>query len=138
MKGFYLKTDKFWIFSRILFTLLFIIVVIKVFFLDSDFVPRNIIGFSFLGIYISFMTSILIMRAFKKPIPSAVKIITGILSVFIAILMSYTILTNQNIDELLKIGSHFVPVWLFLLGLRDILLYQNNYSIESKQPLASE
>lgn len=52
--------------------------------------------------------------------------------------MSYSILTNQNIDGLLKVGSHFVPVWMFLLGLRDILLYQNSYSFESKQSLASE
>ena len=138
MKSFYLKTDKFWIFSRILFTVLFIIVVIKVFFLDSDFVPRKIIGFSFLGIYITLMTLILIRRIFKKTIPSAVKLTTGILSIFIGFLMSYSILTNFKIDILLKIGMHFVPVWIILLGLRDILFYQINFKAENKSYLSSE
>ena len=137
MKSFYQKTDKFWIFSRIFFTLLLIIAVIIVFF-DSDFELRSLIGLSILGIYISLIMSVLIRRAFKKPVPSVVKIITGISSIFVAFLMSYSILTNQNIDELLKIGFHFVPVWMFLLGLRDIILYRDKYNIESKQPLVSE
>jgi len=138
MKSFYLKTDKFWIFSRIFFTLLFILAVIKVFFLDSDFEPRNIIGFSILVIYISLMILILIRRVLKKTIPSAVKLTTGILSILIGFLISYSILTNHKSDELLKIGFHFVPVWIILLGLRDVLLYQNNYSIAHKQPMTSD
>ncbi len=138
MKSFYLKTDKFWIFSRILFTVLFIVAVIKVFFLDSDFVPRNIIGFSFLGIYISLMTLILIRRIFKKTLPSAVKLTTGILSILLGFLISYSILTNFKIDILLKIGLHFVPVWIILLGLRDILFYQINFRAENKLYTASK
>lgn len=137
MKLFYQKTDKFWIFSRIFFTLLLIIAVIIVFF-DSDLELRSLIGLSILGIYISLMIFILIRRALKKSVPSVVKTVTGTLSVFIAFLMSYSILTNQNIDELLKIGFHFVPVWMFLLGLRDIFLYRNNYNVESTKPLAPE
>ena len=137
MKSFYLKTDKFWIFTRIIFTLLFIIALIKVFF-DSDFEPQSIIGFSILVIYISLMIFILIRRAYKKLIPSAVKMTTGIISILIGFLMSYTILTNQNIDVLLIIGFHFVPVWIILLGLRDTILYQNNFTIESRQPLPFE
>ena len=54
MKSFYLKTDKFSIFSRIVFTLLFIIAVIKIFFFDSEFESRNIIRFSISSLYISF------------------------------------------------------------------------------------
>lgn len=136
MKSFYLKTDSFWVFSRIIFTLLFIIAVIIVF-LDSDFVPGDIIVYSSFGIYISLMITILFKSAYKKPIPSAVKMTTGIISSLIGCLMSYTILINQNIDIPLKIGFHFLPLWIILLGIRDILLYQNNFSIEGKQSIAS-
>ncbi|RKS42573.1 hypothetical protein BC962_3240 [Gillisia mitskevichiae] len=138
MKLFYLKTDKFWIFSRIFFTLLLIIAVIKVFFLDTDFEPRNIFGFSILAIYISLMILILLRRVYKKTIPSTVKLTTGISSILIGLLMSYSILTNPNTNELLKIGFHFVPVWIILLGLRDVLLYQNHYSIEYNQSMATD
>lgn len=131
MKTFYLRTDKFWNFSRILFTLLFISAVVIVLF-NSDLEPRNLIGYFLLGIYISLMGLILFRRAYKKFIPSAVKVITGVMSILLGFLMSYTILTNPNIGELLKIGFHFIPVWLVFLGLRDIILRQNNYSIEKQ------
>ena len=84
------------------------------------------------------MILILIRRVLKKTIPSAVKLTTGILSILIGFLISYSILTNHKSDELLKIGFHFVPVWIILLGLRDVLLYQNNYSIAHKQPMTSD
>ena len=138
MKSFYLKTNKFWMLSRILFTLLFIAAVIKVFFLDSDFEPGNIISFSFLVIYISLMILILFRRVFKKTIPSAVKLTTGIISILLGFIMSYTILIFHNIDELLKIKLQFFPVWLILLGLKDVLLYQNNYSSAHKQPMTTD
>ncbi len=138
MKLFFLKTDKFWIFSRILFTLLLIIAVIKVFFIDSDFELKSIIGFSLLGIYISLMILILIRRVYKKTIPSTVKLTTGSLSILFGFVMSYSIFTNHNIDALLKIAFHFVPVWITLLGLRDVLLHKNNYSNGHKQPIVSK
>jgi len=137
LKTFYLKTDKFWIISRILFTLLLIIAVIIVFF-DSDFELKSLVGYSVLGIYISLMIIILLKRAFNKPVSSTVKLTTGIISILIGFLMSYTIFTNHNIDVLLKIGFHFVPVWIILLGLRDILFYQINFRAENKSYIASE
>ena len=137
MGSFYLKTDRFWLFSRILFTLLFIAAVIIVLF-DSDFEPKNIIGYSIFGIYISLMILISVRRTYKKPISSTVKMTTGILSIIIGFLMSYTILTNDEIDELLKVGFHFFPVWIILLGLRDILLYQNDIKVKSKGAMTSE
>ena len=84
------------------------------------------------------MILILIRRVYKKTIPSAVKLTTGISSILFGFLMSYSILTNPKTDELLKIAFHFVPVWTILLGLRDVLLYQNNYRIAHKQPMASD
>ena len=86
----------------VFFTLLFIISVIMVF-SNSDFEARNIIGFSILVIYISLMLFILIRSVYKKSIPSTVKITSGIISILIGFLMSYSILTNHNIDELLII-----------------------------------
>ena len=130
MKLFYLKTDKFWIFSRVLFTLLFIIATIKLF-LESDFEPRNIIGFSILGIYISLMILITSRRVLKKTVPSALKITTGIISILFGCIMSYTILTNQNIELLLKIGFHFVPFWIVLLGWKDLLNYQDKKNLKT-------
>ncbi|MFV8837464.1 hypothetical protein [Salinimicrobium soli] len=137
MKTFYLKTDKFWIFSRLIFTLLLIIAVIKVL-NDSGFESGRILGFSTLGIYIGLMIFILIRRFLRKPVPSAVKICTGIITVLMGFLMSYTILINTNIDWLLKTGFHFVPVWAILLGLRDIVLYRTDYHLPRTQPMKSE
>lgn len=135
MKSFYLKTDKFWNFSRLLFTILLAIAVIIVF-SESDFEPRNIIGFSILVLYISLMILIFIRRVNKEHIPSSIMMTTGIISILFGFLMSYTIFTNQNIDELLKFGFYFFPIWIILLGLKDLLFYQTNLrskiKIESK------
>ena len=131
MKTFYLRTDKFWNFSQIFFALLFTIAVIIVL-LKSDFKPLNLIGYSILGIYIYLMILSFTRRAYKKSIPSKVRITTGILSILIGFLMSYTILSDLNMSGLLKIGFHFLPVWIILTGLRDILLCQDNYVVADK------
>lgn len=129
MKTFYLKTAKFWVFSRILFTLLFTIALIIV--SDFNFGSGNIVFYLIFGIYISSMITILVRRASKRPVPSAVEMIAGIISLLLGFLMSYTILINPNFSELQKIGYQVVPIWMILLGWRDILLHQNIFSNEN-------
>ena len=130
MKTFYLKTDKFWIISRILLTIILIVALIKIF-IDLDFEPENLVAYSIFGIYISLMIIILLKKAFKKPVPSTIKLITGIISLLFGFLMSYSIFTTLNdFNKLQKIGFHIFPVWIILSGLRDILFYQNNFRVE--------
>ena len=131
MKTFYLKTDIFWLISRILFTILWIAALI-VTFIDLGFVPKSLVAYTIFGIYISLMITILLKRAFKKPSPPKINLTTGIISIIFGLLMSYTIITNHNFNALEKIGFHIFPVWIILSGLRDILLYKNNFRPEKQ------
>jgi hypothetical protein len=130
MKTFYLKTDKFWIISRIIFTILFIAALIKLI-IDLDFEPQSLVAYSLFGIYISFMIIMLVKRALKKPISSIIKMTTGIISLLFGFLMSYTILIQpNNYSEFEKIGFLVFPIWIVLFGLRDILFYKNNFKVK--------
>lgn len=127
----------FWIISRILFTILWIAALI-ITFIDLGFVPKSLVAFTIFGIYISLMIIILLKRAIQKPVPSKIKLITGIISIIFGFLMTYAIFTNKNFSELEKIGFHIFPVWIILFGLRDILLYKNNFRPEKDIIIASE
>jgi hypothetical protein len=84
------------------------------------------------------MIIILLKRAFKKPVPSKIKLTTGIISMILGLMASYTIFTYHNLSVLGKIGFHILPLWIILFGLRDILVYKNNFRPEKDIVIASE
>ena len=115
LKTFFRKTHYFWIISRVILIILFLLVVVNQKFESK---PSFGIVYGIIAVYVICMVYLSILEFTKKDAPKIIKIFTGGFSIFFGLVILYLLIFQFNGFVVL---AFCVPIWLIIYGTWEIM-----------------